>query len=515
MSDATYPRAAPLARSASTNRIATTACVMLAALMQALDATIANVALPYMQGSLSATSDQATWVLTSYIVAAAIATPATGILENRFGRRRLFLAAIVGFVAASMLCGMARTLDQMVMFRLLQGIFGAPLVPLAQAVLLDTYPAEQRGSAMAIFGLGVMLGPIIGPSLGGWLTDSYSWRWVFYVNLPIGALAIVGLSIFLDEPARGFRQRFDAFGFAVLSIGIGSLQLLLDRGQQIDWFAAVEIRIEAALAFLGFYMFVVHLATAEDTFVDARLFRDRNFVIGQVLIFAVGAVLLATLALLTPYLESLMNYPVLEAGLVLAPRGFGTMAGMLLVGRIVNRTGARVLIVVGLLTTAFALHQMAGFTPDVSRGDIIRTGIVQGFGIGLVFPALTTATFQTLAPRFRTQGTAFFSLMRNIGSSVGISVTTVLLTRTTIAMHASLTQHVSPFSLPARASGAVATAATAAGRARLDQEVALQAASVGYANSFRLMMFAALVVIPLALLLRGAEPAPLREVRSR
>src|SRR4051812_28594537 len=219
------------------HKVATTICVMLAALMQALDATIANVALPYMQGSLSATSEQANWVLTSYIVAAAIATPATGVMENRFGRRRLFLMAVIGFVVASMLCGMARTLEQMVLFRLLQGVFGAPLVPLAQSVLLDSYPAEQRGSAMAIFGLGVMLGPIIGPSLGGWLTDSYNWRWVFYVNLPVGIATAIGLFVFLDEPRRGSTMRFDVIGFSLLAIAIGSLQLFLDRGQQLDWFA--------------------------------------------------------------------------------------------------------------------------------------------------------------------------------------------------------------------------------------------------------------------------------------
>src|SRR5436305_5013076 len=273
------------------NRVATTVCVMIAALMQALDATIANVALPYMQGSLSATPEQANWVLTSYIVASAIATPATGILENRFGRRPLFITAVGGFVVPSMLCGAARSLGQMVVFRLVQGMFGAPLVPLAQSVLLDVYPPERRGSAMAIFGLGVMLGPIIGPSLGGWLTDTYSWRWVFYVNLPVGLAAMAGLSIVLDEPPRSYRMPFDALGFALLALAIGALQLFLDRGVQLDWFASTEIWIELGCFIVVFYMFLVQIITAEHPFLERQMFVDRNFVLGQVLIFAIGAIL--------------------------------------------------------------------------------------------------------------------------------------------------------------------------------------------------------------------------------
>jgi DHA2 family multidrug resistance protein len=320
-----------------------TLCVMMAAMMQALDATIANVALPYMQGSLSARPEQANWVLTSYIVAAAIATPATGILENRLGRRKLFMGSVIGFVIASMLCGAARSLDQIVVFRLLQGLCGAPLVPLAQSVLLDAYPPEQRGSAMAIFGLGVMLGPIVGPSLGGWLTDTYNWRWVFYVNLPIGLLTAAGLFLFLAEPRQAVRMRLGLFAF--LSIAIASLQLFLDRGQQLDWFAATEIWIELGTFLLAMYMFLVQILTAEHPFVAREMFLDRNFSLGQLLIFGVGGILLATLALLTPYLERLMNYPVLTAGLVLAPQGLGTMASMLLVGRIIDRVGAKVLMV--------------------------------------------------------------------------------------------------------------------------------------------------------------------------
>ena len=487
------------------HRAATTLCVMMAAMMQALDATIANVALPYMQGSLSATPEQANWVLTSYIVAAAIATPATGILENRLGRRKLFMGAVAGFVIASMLCGAARSLDQMVIFRLLQGLCGAPLVPLAQSVLLDAYPPEQRGSAMAIFGLGVMLGPIIGPSLGGWLTDTYNWRWVFYVNLPIGLLTAAGLFVFLAEPPRAVKIRFDVLGFAFLSIAIASLQLFLDRGQQVDWFAATEIWIELGVFLLAMYLFLVQILTVEHPFIATEMFLNRNFALGQFLIFGVGGILLATLALLTPYLERLMNYPVLTAGLVLAPRGLGTMASMLLVGRIIDRVGAKVLMVTGLLLTAQALHQMSLFTPDAPISAMIRTGIVQGLGLGLVFVPLSTSTFATLPPRYRTQGTAFFNLMRNIGSSVGISVTGFLLTRYSTMMHASIAEKINPFRAPVHNLHPAMTSVTT--RASLDLLATEQSAAIAYANNFLLMMYAALLLIPLVLLLRGGPAA--------
>src|SRR6202163_3168707 len=373
------------------NRAMITATVMLATLMQALDTTIANVALPYMQGSLSATSDEINWVLTSYIVAAAIITPATGWLEARFGRKPLFLTAVIGFIVSSMLCGAAVSLGQIVVFRLLQGIFGAPLVPLSQSVLLDAYPREQQGQAMAVFGLGVMLGPILGPTLGGWLTDSYSWRWVFYVKVPFGILCVLGVLLFLGRRAdRPMAGRLDWLGFATLSLGIGALQLFLDRGERLDWFASREIQLEAALCVLGFYLFTVHTLSAREPFIDPALFRHRNFVIGIILIFVVGMVLLATLALLTPYLETLMNYPVLTAGLVLAPRGLGTLEGMVAGGQLIRYVDARLLIATGLGTTGLSLYLMTGFTPDVSQGTLIRTGLMQGFGIGFVFVALGT-----------------------------------------------------------------------------------------------------------------------------
>src|SRR4051812_46934682 len=405
-----------------------TVCIMLATIMQALDTTIANVALPYMQGSLSATADQINWVLTSYIVAAAIATPVTGFLEARLGRKRLFLIAVAGFTAASVLCGIAMSLPEMVAFRLIQGLFGASLVPLSQAVLLDSYPKEKHGSAMAMWGMGVMVGPILGPTLGGWLTEAYNWRWVFYINVPIGILTFAGLSAYLSE-TKTSKTGFDWFGFAMLSIAIGSLQMMLDRGEQLDWFSATEIWIEAVLAALAFYLFLVQtftfkIAEGKPPFIDPAIFKDRNFTVGLAFIFVVGIILLASLALITPYLQNLMGYPVVTAGLVLAPRGIGTMVAMMIVGRLINRIDARMLLASGLLLTAAVLWEMTGFTPAVSEWTLIRTGILQGMGLGFMFVPLSTITFATLTPEFRTQGTALYSLFRNIGSSIGISFVT-------------------------------------------------------------------------------------------
>jgi MFS transporter, DHA2 family, multidrug resistance protein len=501
--------ASPAAGSAVINRGMITATVMLATLMQALDTTIANVALPYMQGSLSATSDEINWVLTSYIVAAAIITPATGWLEARFGRKPLFLTSVIGFIVTSMLCGAAVSLAQIVVFRLLQGVFGAPLVPLSQSVLLDAYPREQQGQAMAVFGLGVMLGPILGPTLGGWLTDSYSWRWVFYVNVPFGILCVLGILLFLGRRAdRPMAGRLDWLGFATLSLGIGALQLFLDRGERLDWFASPEIRLEAALCVLGFYLFMVHTMSARDPFIDPALFRDQNFVIGIMLIFIVGVVLLATLAMLTPYLETLMNYPVLTAGLVLAPRGVGTMAAMVIAGQLLRYIDPRPLIAAGLGITGLALYLMTGFTPDVSQATLVRTGLVQGFGIGCVFVPLSTVAFGTLAPALRTQATGLFNLMRNIGSSIGISMMSYLLVRNSATEQAALVEHITPYRQVVRDYAHELNLATLTGRAALAQIVTAQAEAVAFIDNFKLMMFVSFLAIPLVLLVQRPRRLP-------
>ena len=487
-----------------TNRGAITVCVMLATIMQAIDTTIANVALPYMQGSLSASYDQINWVLTSYIVAAAIMTPPTGWLAGRFGRKRLFLTTVAGFTVASILCGAALTLNQIVVFRLLQGVCGASLVPLSQAVLLDIYPREKQGSAMALWGVGVMVGPILGPTLGGWLTENYSWRWVFYVNLPFGILTFIGLMTFLQETPRRQGAGLDWFGFGTLSLAIGALQLMLDRGEQLGWFGSAEIIAEALVAGTAFYLFLVQMFTAEHPFVSPRLFRDRNFSTGLVFIFAIGIVLLATLALLTPYLQNLMGYPVLTAGIVLAPRGVGTMVAMFLVGRVINRIDVRVLITVGLLLTALSLFEMMRFTPDVSEWDIIRSGLTQGAGLGLIFVPLSTITFATLPAESRTEGTGLFSLMRNIGSSIGISVMISLLSSNTQINHSTIAQHVTPFNaqLYLPMVQRYWDPLTHAGAVSLDAEIVRQAQIIAYSNDFYIMMVISLIVLPMVLFLK-------------
>src|ERR1700681_1126238 len=408
------------------NRAAITVCVILATLMQALDTTIANVALPYMQGSVSATQDQIGWVLTSYIVAAAIMTPPTGFLAARFGLKGLFLTAVVGFTVASMLCGMAQSLVQIVLFRILQGAFGAALVPLSQSVLLSINPPERQGSAMGIWGVGLMAGPVLGPLLGGWLTYNYSWRYVFYINVPIGILCVLGMKVFLTETTRNANAKLAWFGFGTLSLAIGALQVLLDRGEQLDWFGSGEIWIEAIIAASAFYLFVAHTFTADEPFVRPALFRDRNFAAGMAFIFIVGVTYLASLALMTPYLQSLMNYPIVTAGLVLGPRGIGTMAAMMIVGRLVGRVDTRLLLVIGLGLTAWSFYDMTGWTPDVSQMRIMGNGVVQGAGLGFLFVPLSAVTLATLTPQQRTEGAGLYNLSRNIGSGIGISAVTSL-----------------------------------------------------------------------------------------
>jgi DHA2 family multidrug resistance protein len=429
-----------------------------------------------------------------------IITPATGWLEARFGRKPLFLTSVIGFIVTSMLCGAAVSLAQIVVFRLLQGVFGAPLVPLSQSVLLDAYPREQQGQAMAVFGLGVML--------GGWLTDSYSWRWVFYVNVPFGVLCALGILLFLGRRAdRPMAGRLDWLGFATLSLGIGALQLFLDRGERLTGSPRPKSG-SRPLCVLGFYLFTVHTMSARDPFIDPALFRDRNFVIGIMLIFIVGVVLLATLAMLTPYLQTLMNYPVLAAGLVLAPRGVGTMAAMVIAGQLLRYIDPRPLIAAGLGITGLALYLMTGFTPDVSQATLVRTGLIQGFGIGCVFVPLSTVAFGTLAPVPRTQATGLFNLMRNIGSSIGISMMSYLLVRNSATEQAALVEHITPYRQVVRDYAHELNLATFTGRAALAQIVTAQAEAVAFIDNFKLMMFVSLLAIPLVLLVQRPRRLP-------
>jgi DHA2 family multidrug resistance protein len=488
------------------NRPMITVSIMLATIMQTLDSTIANVALPHMQGTLSASQDQIAWVLTAYIVAAAIATPLTGWMVDRFGQKNIFLASIGGFTVASMLCGMSNSLAEIVAARLLQGVFGAALVPLSQVVLLDINPKEKQGSAMAIWGVGVMVGPILGPTLGGWLTDSYNWRWVFFINVPIGLLAIYGMWRYIRPVPGPRRQRFDVFGFATLSLSVGALQLLLDRGQQNDWFSSTETWIEAIALLVMSTYFAAHtlLTPADKSFVDFRLFKNQNFVTGVLFIFIVGLVLYATRALIPTMLEALLDYPVATTGLVTAPSGVGTMFTMLIVGRLIGKIDLRLMLFVGFMITAVALWQMAHYSLDLSQGDIIWPGVLQGIGMGLVFVPLSAATFATLSPEMRAQGTSLYSLVRNIGSSIGISLVQTMLVRNTVVAHASLAERIT-YSNPAWHDPAIAKAydlSTLGGAAFLDSAVTQQATMIAYIDDFWLMLFLTVAVMPLILLIR-------------
>tara|TARA_B100000949_G_scaffold232502_1_gene246929 strand:- start:102 stop:1565 length:1464 start_codon:yes stop_codon:yes gene_type:complete len=474
---------------------------MLATIMQVLDTTIANVALPSMTGDLSASRDTINWVLTSYIVAAAIMTPVTGWMADRFGRRELFMVTIAGFTISSMACGLAWNLNAMVGFRILQGVFGAAIVPLSQTFLLDINPKEKHGQAMAIWGAGIMVGPIAGPTLGGYLTEYFNWRYVFFINLPVGILAFAGCMLYLPRIGRRLRK-FDFFGFAMLSLGVGALQLMLDRGGEVDWFSAMEIWIELALCITGFWVFIVHILTDDDPFIDPKIFVDRNFATGLIFIFIVGIVLLASMALLPPMLANIFGYSTISTGLVMAPRGVGTMVSMLLVGRLVRHIDARLLVIVGLGLTSYSLYRMAGFTPQMDDYLIIETGVIQGLGLGLVFVPLSTVAFATLPPRFRTDATALFSLTRNIGSSIGISAVTVFLTRNIQINHAELSTFINPFNqqltniMPQQSNQMLEV---------MDNLVNQQAAMISYNNDFKLMMLVTLAAIPLTLLLRKPD----------
>ncbi|HEY4369609.1 MAG TPA: DHA2 family efflux MFS transporter permease subunit [Steroidobacteraceae bacterium] len=491
------------------NRRMITATVMLASILQTLDNTIANVALPHMQGSLSATQEQMSWVLTSYIVAAAIMTPLSGWLATQFGRRRLFVASIAGFTIASILCGIAQSLPQMVLFRAIQGLAGAALVPMSQAVLFDINPPENHGKAMAAWGQGVLVGPMLGPILGGWLTDNYSWRWVFYINLPLGILALAGVLAFMPKTETR-RSHFDFLGFALLSLGIGALQVMLDRGSIRDWFSSTEIWVEMTLAGLAIYLFAVHSATSEHPFIRPGLFKDRNFITGNLFIFVVGVVLFATLALVPTMLQVLLGYPVYQAGLLTAPRSLGTLIAMMIVGRMVGKIDTRLIIAVGFVLTAVSLWQMTGFNMQMDEGPIFWSGIIQGFGTGIAYVPLAAMTFATLPGDLRNEGTAMFSLTRNIGSSIGISVVQALLTSNTQVMHASLAEHVSPFNLLNRNPQLAAQLTSPQGIAAVNAGLTGQASMVAYIDDFQLMLILTLLALPLLLLVRraAAKEAP-------
>ncbi|HEY8591451.1 MAG TPA: DHA2 family efflux MFS transporter permease subunit [Sphingomicrobium sp.] len=489
-------------------RIIVTIGVMMAVLLQVLDTTIANVALPHMQASLSATQDTINWVLTSYIVASAIALPISGWLADRVGRKRLLLISVVGFTIASVLCATATSLTEMVLFRAFQGVSGAFIVPLAQATLFDINPKEKHGQAMALFGGGVMIGPILGPVLGGWLTDNYNWRWVFLVNLPVGIVCTLLMLRYMPK-TETIRRNFDMLGFALLALALGALQMFLDRGEQKDWFESWEIIVEAGLAIGAAWMFTVHMVTAKNPLFDRQLFTDRNFATSLLFMVVTGVLLLAGLALLPPLLQNMYGYSVLQSGFLTAPRGVGTLISMLLAGRLTGKVDSRLLVGIGVVLMGVSLYMMTGFAIDQPARPVIVSGIVQGLGLGLIFVPLQTLAFETLSARLRTTGAALLNLSRNIGGSIGISIVSTQLVRMTQISHADLAQNITQQTIPTANPEMLQTIAPVAGPAALayiNGIVTKQALFIAYLDDFKLMMIVTFAVLPLLLLMkRGGQ----------
>jgi DHA2 family multidrug resistance protein len=491
------------------NRVPITVALMLATVMNSLDTTIANVALPHIQGSVSASQDQIAWVLTSYLIATAIMTPLSGWLSVRFGRKLLFAISIAGFTVASMLCGIATSLGEIVGFRLLQGICGASLIPLSQAVILDLYPPARLGQVMAIWGAGAILGPIFGPALGGWLTDNLSWRWVFYINLPIGALALGGVLLFMSAGGGAKAKPFDFLGFGALSVFVGAFQLAIDRGPNLDWFSSPEIWTEAVVGAMAFYVFLVQTLTARQPFFDRALALDRNFVSCTTFGFFIGILLFSTMALLPVMMQQFMGYTALESGVASMPRGLGSFAAMFVVGRLVGRVDTRLILFIGLSLSAFSLWQMTHFDLSMTAGPIIVSGIIQGAGIGLIFVPLSTLAFTTLPTRLRSEATGVYTLVRSLGSSIGISMMEALWTSNTSVAHSSLAAHVIPGDVSVQAALGSALGNNAPGALEsLNDQITRQAAMVAYVDDFKLMMFITLACMPLLLLMRTPKLAP-------
>jgi DHA2 family multidrug resistance protein len=478
---------------------------VLATMLYTIDSTIVNVALPHMQGSLQATQDQSAWILTSYIVVSAIMTPLAGWLGTRHGLRPVMLWSIAGFTLGSMLCGLATSLEQIVAFRILQGAAGAALVPLSQVVLLQEFPREQHAKVTALWGMGVLVGPVIGPTLGGWLTDELSWRWAFYVNVPVGLLSFLGMFASMQRGGGDARRPFDVTGFVLLSLALGLFQLMLDRGQTSDWFESTEIIAEAFFATVCFYMFVAHSLTSPRPFVDFRLFRDRNFTVSLLVMFAIGVAVFSPTVLLPGFLQQLQGYSPTQAGLLVATRGISSMAAMLLAGKLVGRLDLRLIMGCGVGSAALSLWMMGMFSLDTPAYMVVAAGLLQGFGAPLTFVPLTFAAFGTLGGAQRTEAGVLLTLTRNIGASVGISLAVALLARSTQVNHSYLAEQFTPYAAM-RWAAIAARAGDAESSARLLGEISRQAAAISYSNDFYVLAFATCLALPMVLALRTDRP---------
>jgi MFS transporter, DHA2 family, multidrug resistance protein len=480
------------------------AATVFATMLYAIDSTIVNVALPHMQGSLQATQDQAAWIVTAYIVVSAIATPLAGWFGARFSLRRILLISIAGFTAGSVLCGIANGLTEMVLFRMLQGAFGAALVPLSQVTLLQEFPKESHGRVMALWGVGVMVGPIIGPTLGGWLTDALSWRWAFYINLPVGVLAWLALMVSMPKGKTEAHRPFDVKGFVFLSLAVGLFQLMLDRGETNDWFSSPEIVAEGFFSAVALYMFVVHSFTSRHPFVDIHLFKDRNFTIAILIQLGIGAFVLSPSVLLPSFLQQLQGYTPAQAGVLMAARGVSSIVAMFLSGRLATTVDPRGTLLAGIGIVAASLWMMAGFSIDTPARDFLLVGLLQGFGIPLAFMPITFVAFATLPDSSRTEAGVLLTLVRNIGGSAGISVAIALLSRSAQVNQSYLSELFTPYSSARWQALGSAPGANAATGGLLG-EIGRQALAIAYSNDFHLLAGATLLSVPCVLLLKRAQ----------
>ncbi|HEY1576688.1 MAG TPA: DHA2 family efflux MFS transporter permease subunit [Terracidiphilus sp.] len=490
--------------------------VMLSTFMVVLDSSVANVALPHIAGNLSASTDESTWVLTSYLVSNAIMLPAAGWIARRIGRKRLLMLSILVFTGASLLCGLALNMPMLIVARILQGVGGGGMQPLAQSILLESFPPEQHGTAMAVYGMGIVVAPVIGPTLGGWITDSYSWRWIFYVNLPVGILALIMANLYIEDPPylrRHFRGAIDYAGFGFMALWLATLQLVLDKGQEADWFEATWICWVSAVSVIALIAFVAREFTSRDPIVQLRVLSDRSFGVGTVLTCIYGFTLYGVTALLPLFLQTVMGYPALDSGLAVSPRGIGSILSMLVVGSLVNRIDGRALLAFGFALLAYSTWQLSRINLDISMFSVIWPNILNGFAGGFIFVPLTTMTMGQLRKEQIGNAAGIYNLMRNIGGSVGIASVTTMLVRGSQIHQNYLAAHLTPenpgvrdtllgFQNHLREAGASTYNAGAAAMGALYRDIQQQATVLSYADSFRFMTFLMLICVPLVLLFR-------------
>lgn len=495
------------------NRVMITVSVMLATSVIILDMNIASIALPHMQGGLSANQDQISWVMTIYFMMQATTMSATGWLAGRIGRKRLFIATLIGFATCSMLSGSAESIPEIMFYRGLQGMFSAPVVPISQALMLDSFPRERHPQALAIWGMGVMFAPVMGPVIGGWLTDEYSWRWVFYVSMPFAALAIVGALVCIRETPQNRDRRFDMFGFICIGLSLAGLQFLLDRGEAEGWFDSNFILLNAAVVCVAFYLFIAHSLTTDNPFISPGIFADRNFVLGLIFMFLLGALVLSMNVIMPLFLQNARGFPILTAAMVMVPRGLGTMFGLILAGRLGNIVDPRAVIISGFACVAYSAWMLSTFTTDVGLWSFVVAGFFNGIGIGAIWVPLTTVSFWTLPAHYRTEASTLTSLFRNYGSGIGVSVVISVLTRSQSTAHSHMTEHVTPYAESLQQPGLPGEwdILTNEGLMALQDEIARQALSIGFLNDFNLILYGAILSIPLVMLLaRGPRTAESR-----